>query len=160
VAVVAIGYEQLGAALRNEGKKMRRCVDMAVDRATRRWLSFLRGEIDRLGVTDTGAYRDGFAIATTAGRATVHNDHPAAGVIEIGCAPHPVSREGQEAIADWCVRKLGLLIEDAERAAYLICRKISKYGQEGHFVVRNAMPTLLEFFEQELNKLLQSEKAA
>lgn len=155
MSTVYITTSQLGAALRAESVKMRKCVDIAVDRAIRRWAVYLSDEPERLGIKDTGAYGDGFKVTATTGRATVENDHPAAGVIELGCAPHPVSIEGQAAIKAWCMRKLGLEEKEASRATYLICRKIREHGQPPQYVVRNALPRLLRMFQQELHEALR-----
>lgn len=137
---------------------MRRAVDRSVERAARRWAVFLGQEVDRLGITDTGGYRDGFKVTTTSGEVATYNDHPAAGVIELGCAPHPVSREGQELIRQWCMRKLGLGEAEARSAAFLICRKIAQHGQVPQYVVRDALPTLYRYYTEELT--IELRKAA
>jgi hypothetical protein len=147
--------DQLGARLRAEGRKARRAVDAAIKRAVDRWIVYLKKSVDDQGITNTGGYRDGFAVTTTSGQVAVMNDHPAAAVIELGCAPHPVSIEGRESIYRWCVDKLGLSDKEARSATYLICRKIRESGQEPRYVVRHALPMLYRMYSEELTTELR-----
>src|SRR6266567_3535723 len=124
MTTLRIRTDQLVPMLQREIKKVDQCVKIALERAAARWIGYLRQRVDQMGITNTGGYRDGFELRVSAGRVVVDNDHPAAAVIELGCAPHPVSVEGQEAIRQWCVTKLGLDDKEARSAAFLICRKI------------------------------------
>ena len=156
--VFTITTAQLGSVLRAESKKMRRCADTAVERASRRFQEWLRHHIDNLGITHTGGYRDSIVVTTTSGRATIYSDHPAAGVIEMGCGPHPVSIAGQQSIRMWCIEKLGVPEEDADRITFLICRKIREFGQEARYVFRDAIPMLFRFFREEFAVALKRER--
>ena len=158
MAVFRIRTDQLSAALRSESKKMQRCVDVAMKLAAGRWKSYLKKSVDDKDITHTGRYRDGFVVRTLGGKVIIENDHPAAAVIELGCAPHPVSLEGQEAIRIWAIEKLGVDPEEARRAAFLISRHIREYGQQPKYVVRDAIPRLLEIFAEELHSLLKRER--
>ena len=158
--MLRIRTDQLASMLGKEQKKVSYCVQIAAERAADRWLEFLKKTIDDQGITHTGGYRNGFRVKIVAGRVVIDNDHPAAAVIELGCAPHPVSEAGQEAIRQWCVSKLGLGEEEARSAAYLICRKIRTHGQEPRYVVRNALPALMQLFAIELKNALKSEKVS
>lgn len=153
-ATIRINTQQLVPVLRERFKRVPQLINTAIKRAAERWLSYLKEEIDREGITVTGDYRDGFEIRYVSGRLVVSNDHPAAGVIEFGCAPHPVSEEGQESIRQWCVMKLGMFAAEARQAAFLICRKISEVGQEPRYPVRHALPRLFRLVEQETNRVL------
>lgn len=60
---------------------------------------------------------------------------PYAVPVELGTKPHfpPV-----QALEDWVRQKLGLSGKEAHNAAFLIARKISKKGTQGHFMFRDA----------------------
>lgn len=156
--VVYVTTAELGQKLRAAGDT-RRAVDMAIKNSIAKWTTWLPLFVDSLGITDTGGYRDGFKITTTSGKVAAYNSHPAAGVIENGCAPHPVSMEGQENIERWCARKLHLPPEEAKRAAFLICRKIREHGQPAQFVVKRALRRLYAIFTVELAIALRKEHA-
>lgn len=154
-ATIRLTTQQLVPELRKHFRRVPQLVDTAIRRAAERWLVYLREQIDKEGITVTGDYRDGFRIRRIAGRLVVENDHPAAGVIEEGCAPHPVSAEGQENIRQWCVMKLGLYEAEARSAAFLICRKIAEFGQEPRYPVRRALPRLFELVRDETQSMLR-----
>lgn len=152
---IRIRTDQLAEALKFEGARVQSCVRRALKSAADRWIKYLRHSIDDRGITNTGGYRDGFTVKVVNGRVVVENDHPAAGVLELGCAPHPVSIEGQELIRQWCIDKLGLNDDEARSAAFLICRKIREQGQEPKYIVRDAIPTLMRYFELDLRAELR-----
>jgi hypothetical protein len=77
---------------------------------------------------------------------------PYAEVIEYGCGPHPISEEGQAAILQFCIRKLGLSGKEAQKAANAICWKIRKNGQEPHPFIRPAV----DFIKPKIPKILNS----
>lgn len=149
-----IRSDQLVPMLRERFKRVPQLINTAIHRAAERWLVYLKDQIDREEITVTGDYRDGFKIKVVGGQVVISNSHPAAGVIEEGCAPHPVSEEGQESIRLWCVMKLGLYEAEARQAAFLICRKIREHGQEPRYPVRRALPQLLVFVEEETKRVL------
>ena len=159
MSTFVIRTEELSKVLKKEGAKIARCVQIALKIAAERWRKYLVNRVDDLGIADTGGYQEGFQVSVLGGRVVVRNTHPAAGVIELGAAPHPVSIEGQEMIRGWCVRKLGLSEKEARNAAFLICRKIREFGQEPKYVVRDSLPQLLKYFEIELGSALRSEYA-
>lgn len=64
--------------------------------------------------------------------------------IEFGTDPHPVSEKGREKIAEWAVRKLKLSKKEAERAAWLIARKIKRKGMTAQPFLRPAVSEVIE----------------
>lgn len=153
---IRIRTDQLVPELRKRFQRVPQLINTAIKRAADRWVVYLREQVDKEGITVTGDYRDSFTVRVVGGRVVVANDHPAAGVIEEGCAPHPVSEEGQENIRLWCVMKLGLYEAEAREAAFLICRKIREHGQEPRYPVRRALPQLFVFVEEEVQSVMRS----
>ena len=151
---VEISAKDLGKALLREGQRVPGAVQKASIAAARRFQALLVRLTDDAGVTDTGALKNSWRAERTEDGATVFSDCPYAGIIELGARPHPVSIEGQAAIKGWAMRKLRLSEKEAERVAFLICRKIREHGQEGHHIVQNALPMAIAYFGQELRRVL------
>lgn len=89
--------------------------------------------------------------------ASLENDAPYAGIVELGARPHPVSRAGIIAIWEWVYRhraamgfvtgsgraRGGLSVEkETLRIAYAIAAKIRREGQRPTYFVRRELPEL------------------
>ena len=107
--------------------------------------------------------------------ASLDNDAPHAGIVELGARPHPVSQEGLQAIADWAIRNLDIGVsagpvqkgsggrrkfqrDERERIAMeiatAIARKIRKYGQEPTYFIKGSLPLLHQAVEIEVTKAI------
>ncbi len=122
--------------------------EKARHRTAQRYVVHLRRLADALGITYQGTYKRGFV----ARGPVVENDAPHAGVIEDGARPHPVSMEGQQAIKEWAMRKLGLPENEARSVAFLVARKIKEKGQEAKHVMRDSLPAAVAFLGRELER--------
>lgn len=150
--VIKITPDQLSAALAKENARVKKNVHLASRAAAMKLKTYLVAKTDEMGITDLGIYKSSFNVVEN----TVSNDAPHAGIVELGARPHPVSKEGQEAIKRWAMRKLGLEEKEAERATFLICRKIRKHGQKGRYVMRDSLDKALEFFKEEFARIMKS----
>ena len=120
---IEIKPSQLGAALRGEAAKVAGAIERGAMRAAHRGKGHLVRETERKGITDMGQYKGSFEVKRRAAIEGTHsvvaeitNTAPMAGVIEVGARPHPVSKEGVEAIARWVQRKLGVEGREVEAA--------------------------------------------
>ena len=86
---------------------------------------------------------------------TITNSAPYAGVIERGARPHAVSQEGIEAIAEWARLKLGLDEKESRNVAYGVAKRLAAEGQEGHFLVRDALPMLTAYYASAVEDALR-----
>lgn len=154
--IVRIDASQLGNALRAERRDVRTATELAARRSAQRYKAHLVNESDRLGVTDRGLYKNAWRVIAVPGGATLFNDSPHGGIVEAGARPHPVSKEGINNIARWCVRKLGLPRGEAMAAAQAIAKHIERYGQKGTWIVRNSLGVARRFFGEELVRILNS----
>lgn len=75
--------------------------------------------------------------------------------VEEGTKPHPVSREGREALADWAQRKLGVTEKESHRVAFLIARKIGRLGTEGAHMFRDTFAEHQPHIGAALDRCLQ-----
>lgn len=109
--------------------------------------------INKSGVNDTAAYKNGLVVVGSTVQATA----PHSGFVEAGTRPHKVSREGQAAILSWVMRKLGVKNEEeARRITWAICRKIAREGTEAHWFMRDSLPHAARFYEEELDRILRT----
>jgi len=154
--IVRIDARQLGNAMRAERRDVRSAGEKAARAAAQRYKTFLVNETDRRGITDRGIYKNAWRVIPVPGGVLLSNDSPHAGIVEAGARPHPVSREGVEAIARWCVRKLGLQRSEAMSAAYAIADHIRRYGQKGQWIVRDTIGVARRFFGEEIVRILNS----
>lgn len=150
--VIRIPADELPKALRGEGERIREIIRKAAKAAAMRLKTYLVRRTDALGITHSGIYKGSFRATDN----SVVNDAPHAGIVELGARPHPVSKEGREAIKQWAMVKLGLSAQEAESAAWAIANKIKLYGQEGRYVMRDAVPMALEFYKKELTRLIRA----
>lgn len=148
---IKIKPEELAGTLRGEGERIRQAVKLAVRAAANKLKAYLVRQVDKLGITYQGVYKGGFRVTDNG----VHNDAPHAGLVERGARPHKVSKEGREAIKKWAMIKLGLAEPEAEEASWGIAKTIEKVGQEGYYVMRDALPMATQFYKEELQRILR-----
>lgn len=160
MGVIYIDMGDLAPRLRAESKKMGRCVDVAMKLAAIRFAKHLRRIVQEMAISDTKEYEKSFRVRFVNGRVIVENTAPHAGFLEMGTPPHPVSIEGQHAIKEWAMRKLGLNEKEADRATFLICRKIRMFGQQPLYIIRRALPMLLKIFADELKNVIKKDKSS
>lgn len=166
--------DQLAAALRGEAKGVLQSIRRGAKLAAHRGRAHLIAETDRKGVTDRGQYKNSFRVLPGTGTtmATLINDAPYAGIIELGARPHPVSQEGLQAIAEWVKRKFnpqvfgpaqrvrnakGRLVykkpsndDAAMDIARAIARKIAREGQKAKHVFADSIETLTRYLHEEV----------
>lgn len=178
--------EQLGAAMQGEAKGVLQAIRRGARLAAHRGRSHLVSETDRKGIVDRGQYRNSFRVLPESGNtmATLVNDSPMAGVIEMGARPHKVSKEGLEAIAAWVRRKLTIASgparvvtsksgktrgvhpkiritkDEAMGIARAIASKIAREGQKAKHVVGDALPDLTRFLREEVEAQLRKRGGA
>lgn len=160
---ITITPGQVPGIYRRETAKFRAAIEKAARSAARRLKVHLVARTNELGITDQGTYRAGFKVDDK----TVYNDAPHAGIVELGARPHPVSREGIEAIAAWVRRKLRIppateggrrrkyTQDQAMSIAYAIANKIREVGQAPRYVMRDALPMAGVFYGEELRRFLR-----
>jgi hypothetical protein len=149
---IEVSSAMLPDHLRKAGEKVKNAIKISSVAAAMKLKTYLVQQTDELGITDLGFYKLGFqAIGPV-----VINDSPHGGVVEEGARPHPVSKEGQEAIYQWCIRKLHLEEKEARQAAFLISQKIKHEGQEGHHLMRDALPKAHDFLVEEFTRVVKT----
>ena len=153
MSVVSIKPAQLAPKLMAQHKGMHRAMFVAAKKAAYRFKATLMAACDDEGITDTGMLKNSWKVSSDSKGSSVFSTAPHAGIIELGCRPHPVSKEGREAIAGWARRKLGLSEKEAESAAYAIALKIKREGQKPKYLVRKQLPKASKFFAQEFAKI-------
>ena len=151
---INIGPGELGKALIADGARRKGALQKAAIAAARKFRTLLVQRTDELKITDTGALKNSWRAERTEDGAVVFSDCPYAGIVELGARPHPVSVEGQEAIARWAMRKLGVDEKEAKSIAFLIARKISKEGQKPTFLVQDQLPKAIAYYRQELERII------
>jgi hypothetical protein len=131
---------------------VRRAVVQGSNEGAARGASLLRSRTP----VDQGQARAAWSVVRAAGEelARIINDAPHIGIIEGGARPHPVGREGMEALRAWAWRhraSFGIVTKsgkaargDAARAAsdgiaWAIARKIKARGQRATYFVRDSM---------------------
>ncbi len=153
---IRVEPRHLGDHLVAEGERHRRAQRLACVAAAFKLVSYLKQQTDDLGITNTGVYKNSHRAQRTSDGAVAYNDAPHSGIVELGCRPHFVSREGIEALKRWAMLKLGLDEKEAEGAAWGIAHNIAKNGLVGRFVYRDAIPQAIAFYDQELERILAS----
>lgn len=100
----------------------------------------------RKSPVDRGNFKNAWRVRTIAGGAEIQNDAPYAGIIELGARPHPVSREGIEALTGWARRHFpGVDEKEHKSIAFAIAAKLKKYGQKPTYLVRDSMDELRQY---------------
>jgi phage gpG-like protein len=145
----------LGQALKAHGEKGQKLMKIAAIAAARKFKALLVNRTDDLGITDRGSLKNSWKAEKTEDGAIVFSDCPYAGIIELGARPHAVSIEGQQAIADWAVRKLGVDEKEAKSVAFLICRKIAREGQKPKYLVAGVLPKAQIYFREEIARVMK-----
>ncbi len=85
-----------------ERAKVNQAMQKAARAAAQKLKAYLVDEVDSLGITYQGIYRNSFVVKGN----SVSNTAPHAGIIELGARPHAVSEEGFQAIKEWVRVKL------------------------------------------------------
>lgn len=155
---IKITSDKLAAALSGERKRVRACIPKASLAAAHRLRARVIDEIDKRKITDRGILKNGCRVKASRDGASLIGDAPHTGIVELGARPHPVSKEGRDAIAGWCVRKLGMEEKDAARMAWFISKKIAEVGQKPTYVFRDCVPDGLRFFGEEMVRILNSSR--
>lgn len=177
MSIITIKPSQLAGALHKEAVRFTKATLQACHGAARKLQTHLKNQTDELGVTDTGHYKNAWKVQKTGRGASVVNDAPYAGIIEMGARPHKVSKAGIEAIAKWVERKLlvaqGPVHEKksasgritrknpsvdksgAMSIAYAIAKKIEREGVKGRFIARDALPLATKYYGEELQRILR-----
>ena len=163
---------ELGATLRRDDKKRRRAVHVGLRRAAHRGRRHLVAETKRQGKVHTGQLKAAWRVVCVAGQHSVDkrqgsayailNDAPHAGIIELSARPHPVSREGYDAIRRWVQRKLlGISArmadenEEVDVITRAIVRKLELYGQEPTYLVRDSLSELRKIMAEEIERAIK-----
>lgn len=177
--------KDLPATLRREALMVRRGMEKAAMAAARRFRAHLADATDRAGITDQGVLKNSWVAERIGNTVQVYSNAPHAGVIELGCRPHKVSRAGIEAIAGWVKRKAfapkgPVLVrvhgptgrverkmprgrtpdDEALSIAYAIAHKIEREGQKPKYLVRNELPKASAFYREEMSRILRSRSQA
>lgn len=148
---ITIKPEDLEKTLEGEAKRSRDGLDLAARAAALKLVAYLVQLTDSLGITYLGTIKQSFFADGT----TVSNSAPHFPFVDQGTRPHPVSEEGQQAIKTWCMRKLGLDEKEAERATFLICRKIAAEGTAPRYLMRDSLEKANEFYKQEVERIFK-----
>ena len=159
---IRIDAARLPGELRREaqevGADLRRGLGLAAHRS--------KAEISKRTPVDLGQLRASWRVRPGHGElaAELVNDAPHAGIVELGARPHPVSREGQEAIYEWARRHFGLrgargkvrriqggAFEDPmlRRITMGIVMKIRRKGQRPTYFVRRRLRLFRRFVADE-----------
>lgn len=71
--------------------------------------------------------------------------------VELGTKPHAISHQGEEAIRDWVIKKLGVAAEEVDRVANAVIWKIRKKGTKGSYMFRRAFDATQSQVQQRLD---------
>lgn len=137
--------EQLAGVLKEQATAL----PQAVRRGARAGAMRGQAHMPKQTPVDMGQLRNSWRVSE-AGGTRLYNDAPHAGIVEQGARPHPVSREGIEALAAWAHRKLGLDEKAAMRVAHAIAAKIKAQGQAPTYFTRGQMPELTRLAANEM----------
>lgn len=149
---ITIKPEDLEKTFEEEAKRSRAGLDLASKAAALKLVAYLVQQTDALGITYLGEIKRSYF----ADGNVVSNSAPHFPFVDQGTRPHPVSEEGQAAIKTWCMRKLGLDEKEAERATFLICRKIASEGTAPRYLMRDALEKANEFYKQEVERIFKA----
>jgi hypothetical protein len=141
VATIRMTPEGLAVELRRLAKASPQVLERGLKRAARRGQAHMPGKTP----TDQGQLRNSWRVIEGAAGVRLENDAPHAGIVEAGARPHPVSREGIEALTGWAMRKFGLPADEAEGLAFAIAARIKKEGQAPTYFVRAELEKLASF---------------
>lgn len=102
------------------------------------------------GAFDTGRLTAGWKSEAVDNGARVTNSVPYAPVVEGGRRPHGVSQAGQQQLAGWAKRKLGLTDEQAKSAAFLIARKLKTRALQPRQMMSGALDEMTNIVLKEV----------
>lgn len=159
MTTIDITADKLPAALRANGKGTSAALKIAAIAAARRFVPYLAKLTDDMGITDRGIFKAGWKAEKTARGASVSNDTPYAGVIELGARPHAVSPAARQLLKEWAIRKLGVSAKEADGISWAIAHKIAQKGQAPTYMVRDAMPHAAKWFAEEFARVMRNRSA-
>lgn len=169
MSVIRVDMDRVSRRIARDHEYTMDQVVVALERAARKG----KAHMVKQTPVDQGQLRNSWKVRGT----LLMNDAPHAGIIERGARPHPVSREGVEAITRWVQRKLGIdaggrlrdvrgrfvktskaarrqLKAEAQRAVWGIVNKLKREGQKPTWFVRSQLRTLTTFAAQEFNRII------
>jgi nucleoid-associated protein YgaU len=141
---------KLGSLLKQAGAAMPRVMRNASLGAARRGQALM----PKKGPTDQGQLRNSWRVREVPDVALV-NDAPHAGIVEAGARPHPVSREGIDALTGWAMRQLGVSEKEARGIAFAIAARMKTEGQEPTYFIRDSLAELRDFLRPEVVRQLE-----
>lgn len=103
MTTIALTPKQLTARLKQDAERYPAALKHGLRRGAQRGRTLLVHE----SPVDTGQFKNAWKVRDLNSAPQIHNDAPHAGIIERGARPHPVSREGVDAIRAWVKRVLG-----------------------------------------------------
>lgn len=175
MAVIPIRPEMLAAELRARMKQ----TPEVVNRGLRLGAERGRSRMVRITPRDLGQARNSWRVRVVPKGSELVNDAPHIGILEKGARPHPVSREGIEALTRWALRKIDLssskdvhgpvqrgkggrsaLVKSArqqmaEGVAHAIAWKLRHHGQKPTYFIRNEMDRLTTYAKQEVDRVVR-----
>jgi hypothetical protein len=156
---------ELRARIKGGNKLVRRAAYLAAQRARTRLVAKTP--------TDRGQARNAWKAYRTTNGAVVENSAPYIGILELGARPHPVSREGIDAIREWVRRNIRFTVQTKsgkfvqrkhgiddpmlDEITWAIVNKIKKYGQPARYFVRAELPIMTKLFALAVDRELQKE---
>ena len=172
MTTIVLTPKQLTARLKQDAAKFPGALKAGLRRGAQRGRTLLVHE----SPVDTGQFKNAWKVRDTSGVGSapqIHNDAPHAGIIERGARPHPVNREGVEAIRAWVKRVLGAELRMNMRAqsskgrvkkadveaqidsiTWAIITKLKREGQVGKFIVEQNLEKLARFAREEVERTL------
>ncbi len=142
---VSVAPGKLAAVLQADADLRLKGVKAAIKRASKTARDHLRSATP----VDQAQMIKSWKITTSLnGDVTVRNDSPHAGIIEAGAKPHKVNAAGVAALTKWASRHVSE--EDIKQVVWGIVRKLEKFGQKGHFILRDSIPDILNYLHEEL----------
>lgn len=150
-----ISFAQLPDFYRRLARSMPEAAKTGALAAALRGQAYLVDQTSRLKVVDRGRYRQGWKGVAHPLGGRLYNDAPYAGVIEEGRRPGrfpPV-----DVMQRWVQRRLGgrgLSRGDVKSVAFLVSRKIAREGIPGKYVLRDALPAIQRFLDEEVQRAL------
>ncbi len=179
---INITAKQLPAVLRRRAREHPEVVKQGLLLAAERGRKLL---VRKSPVGISGTFKDAWLVHPRPHGAELENSAPYAGIIELGARPHPVSREGWQAIFEWVRRKIRVTRTRWSRAGRsggrtgtqitsmrkkgdpelvsitnAIVWKIQTEPTKGHYIVRGSMDDLYRYVNAEVGRALRKHAKA
>lgn len=152
MSVIKTTPEKLGATLKAQVGRNSKAILKGVLQGALRGQKHMKENTP----TDEGMMRNAWKVTRLLNAIHLDNSAPYAGVMERGARPHPVSREGIEAIAGWVKRhRLADTPKGCMQIAYAIANRIREKGYKGTQFVANNLEKLNEFLRTEVERTLK-----